>query len=65
VTVTAGKPVDLSRWQGAAPSRPALEQMTDALMLDIRDLVAGLRGGDPPPLYDRPARQATANGEAE
>ena len=65
VTVTAGKPVDLSRWLGTAPSRAALEQMTDAMMLDIRDLVAGLRGGEPPPLYDRPARRATANGDAE
>lgn len=56
VSVTAGRPVDLSRWAGAAPSRTVLEQMTDAIMLDIRDQLAELREGDPPPLYARPAR---------
>jgi 1-acyl-sn-glycerol-3-phosphate acyltransferase len=65
VTVTAGKPVDLSRWRGATAGRAVLEQMTDAMMLDIRDLVAGLRGEDPPPLYDRPAGSAIADGDDE
>jgi hypothetical protein len=27
--------------------------MTDAIMLDVRDLLGELRGGTPPPLYDR------------
>ena len=44
VSVTAGKPVDLSRWAGEAPSRAVLDQMTDAIML-----------GDP-----RPAHRASA-----
>ncbi|WFF09027.1 lysophospholipid acyltransferase family protein [Micromonospora sp. WMMD1076] len=59
VTVIAGPPVDLSRWAGAAPTRPILEEMTDTIMLRIRDLVAEIRGGTPPPLWQRPARTGT------
>jgi 1-acyl-sn-glycerol-3-phosphate acyltransferase len=65
VAVTAGKPVDLSRWAGTAPGRSVLDQMTDAIMLDVRDLLAEVRGGTPPPLYDRPARRSAATGDAE
>jgi 1-acyl-sn-glycerol-3-phosphate acyltransferase len=57
VSVTAGKPIDLSRWAGEQPSRAVLEQMTEAIMLDVRDLLTELRDGDPPPLFDRPAGQ--------
>jgi 1-acyl-sn-glycerol-3-phosphate acyltransferase len=57
VSVTAGKPVDLSRWAGESPGRAVLDDMTDAIMLDIRDLLTELREGDPPPLYDPQARR--------
>jgi 1-acyl-sn-glycerol-3-phosphate acyltransferase len=57
VSVAAGKPIDLSRWAGEAPSRPVLDQMTDAIMLGIRDLLTEIRVGTPPPLYDPPARR--------
>jgi 1-acyl-sn-glycerol-3-phosphate acyltransferase len=57
VSVTAGKPVDLSRWAGETPTRAVLDQMTDAIMLDIRDLLTQLREGDPPPLYDSQSRR--------
>ena len=56
VTVTAGNPVDLSRWLGEVPSRTVLEEMTEAIMLDIRDLVGEIRGGTPPPIYRPPTR---------
>lgn len=59
VTVIAGPPVDLGRWAGATPTRPILEEMTDTIMLRIRDLVAEIRGGTPPPLWQRPARTGT------
>jgi 1-acyl-sn-glycerol-3-phosphate acyltransferase len=59
VSVTAGPAVDLSKWAGASPSKAVLDQMTEAIMLDIRDLVAGLRDEEPPPLFDRPARKTT------
>jgi len=56
VGVIAGPPVDLSRWAGLPPTRAVLDEMTEAIMLEIRDLVGGLRGEQPPPLYDRPVR---------
>jgi 1-acyl-sn-glycerol-3-phosphate acyltransferase len=64
VSVTAGPPVDLSHWTGAPPTRAVLDEMTDAIMLDIRDLVAGLRHEEPPPLYEPPARRSPQPGEA-
>jgi 1-acyl-sn-glycerol-3-phosphate acyltransferase len=57
VSVTAGPAVDLSGWAGAAPTKAVLEQMTDAIMLDIRGLEEKLRGEQAPPLYDRPVRR--------
>jgi 1-acyl-sn-glycerol-3-phosphate acyltransferase len=60
VSVTAGPPVGLSRWVGAPPTRAVLDEMTEAIMLDIRGLVAGLRGEEPPPLYERPANSKEA-----
>ena len=65
VSVTSGPAVDLSRWQDATPSRAVLEQMTDTIMGKVQELVGELRGEQPPEgLYDRPARRATAPGEA-
>jgi hypothetical protein len=57
VSVTAGPPVDLSKFAGAAPSRAVLDEMTDEIMLRVRDLLGQLRGETPPPLYERPARR--------
>jgi 1-acyl-sn-glycerol-3-phosphate acyltransferase len=57
VSVAAGPPVDLNRWRGAAPTRAVLDQMTDAILLDVRDLLAGLRGETPPPLFESPVRR--------
>ncbi len=51
VTVVAGPPIDLSRWAGAAPTRATLDEMTDAIMLRLRDMLAEIRGGTPPPLW--------------
>ncbi|MFI5490999.1 lysophospholipid acyltransferase family protein [Actinoplanes sp. NPDC051859] len=62
VAVTAGKPVDLSRWQGAEPTREVLEQMTEAIQLASRDLLAELRDEPPPPeLYAAPARRSSSS----
>jgi 1-acyl-sn-glycerol-3-phosphate acyltransferase len=66
VTVTAGKPVDLSRWQGAAPTREVLDEMTDAILLDIRELLAVVRGETPPPqLFEPPPHTGTALPEVD
>ncbi|MGB2567413.1 lysophospholipid acyltransferase family protein [Micromonospora citrea] len=59
VTVVAGPPVDLGRWAGATPTRAVLEEMTDEIMLTLRDLLAEIRGDTPPPLWERPARPRT------
>lgn len=65
VTVTAGPQVDLSRWAGATPTKAVLEEMTDEIMLRVRDLVAQIRGEQtPPPLWSRPgARSESGTGE--
>ncbi|MEU4550482.1 lysophospholipid acyltransferase family protein [Micromonospora violae] len=60
VTVAAGEPIDLSRWANAQPTRATLEEMTDTIMLRLRDMLAEIRGGTPPPLWERPARSVVA-----
>lgn len=55
VTVLAGPPLDLSKWAGAAPTASVLAEITEQIMLGIRDLVAQVRGGTPPPLW-QPSR---------
>jgi 1-acyl-sn-glycerol-3-phosphate acyltransferase len=51
VTVAAGPPVDLSRWAAETPNKETLDEMTEVIMLRIRDVLAGIRGGTPPPLW--------------
>ncbi|MDR7273268.1 lysophospholipid acyltransferase family protein [Catenuloplanes atrovinosus] len=51
VTVVAGPPLNLSRWAGVEPTRAVLDEITDTMMLAIRDLLAEIRGGTPPPLW--------------
>jgi 1-acyl-sn-glycerol-3-phosphate acyltransferase len=51
VTVVAGAAVDLSKWEGAAPTTATLAGITDAIMLRLRDMLAEIRDGIPPPLY--------------
>jgi 1-acyl-sn-glycerol-3-phosphate acyltransferase len=51
VTVVAGQPLDLSAWQGADPTAETLTEITEAIMLHLRDMLADIRGGTPPPLY--------------
>jgi 1-acyl-sn-glycerol-3-phosphate acyltransferase len=65
VTVTAGRPIDLSRWAGATPTRQVLDQMTEAIMLEISTLLGEVRHEQPPAeLYARPARRATTAEDA-
>lgn len=65
VTVVAGPPVDLSRWAGVPPTKATLEEMTDEIMLRVRDLLAGIRGGTPPPLWERTADPGAADHRPE
>jgi 1-acyl-sn-glycerol-3-phosphate acyltransferase len=60
VTIQAGPPLDLSEWAGAAPTMATLQEITDFIMLSLRDMLAEIRGGTPPPLWARPARRSTS-----
>ncbi len=51
VTVVAGPPIDLSRWAGAAPTKPVLDEMTEAIMLRLREMIAEVRGAEAPPIF--------------
>jgi 1-acyl-sn-glycerol-3-phosphate acyltransferase len=57
VTIVTGPPLDLSKWVGASPTASTLMEITDFIMLSLRDMLAEIRGGTPPPLWARPARQ--------
>jgi 1-acyl-sn-glycerol-3-phosphate acyltransferase len=58
VTVVAGPPIDLSKWSDAAATTANLHEMTDEIMLHLRDMLAEIRGGTPPPLWSGARRQA-------
>jgi 1-acyl-sn-glycerol-3-phosphate acyltransferase len=53
VTVVAGPPVDLSRWAGAGPTRAVLEEITETIMLRLREMIAEVRGDDAPPIFQQ------------
>ena len=61
VTVTAGPPIDLSRWAGATPSKSVLDEMTETIMLRLRDMLAEIRGETPPPLWSPGSRGAAGS----
>jgi hypothetical protein len=51
VTVAAGPAIDLSRWAGAAPTTAILYEITDHIMLNLRDTLAEIRGSSAPDLW--------------
>lgn len=64
VTVVAGPRVDLSRWSGKASTKGVLDEMTDAIMLRLRDMLAEVRGQQPPPLWSPAQHPAERRPEA-
>jgi 1-acyl-sn-glycerol-3-phosphate acyltransferase len=60
VTIQAGKPMDLSAWADAQPSAQTLGEITEHIMLHLRDMLVEIRGGTPPPLWTpkRPAERS-------
>jgi 1-acyl-sn-glycerol-3-phosphate acyltransferase len=48
VTVVAGPPIDLSRWRGAEPTAATLYAVTEEIMTVLRDMLAEVRGEQPP-----------------
>ena len=56
ISISAGPPVDLSDFAGSSPDSATLHRMTDRIMASVRELVADLRGEQPPAeFYPRPA----------
>jgi 1-acyl-sn-glycerol-3-phosphate acyltransferase len=49
VTVVAGPPLDLSKWDGAPPTAANLYAITDEIMTVLRDMLAEIRGEPAPP----------------
>ena len=60
VSVWAGPQVDLSPWEGADPTMATLTEMTEAIMLRIRDLLAEIRNETPPPIWTPAAGKESA-----
>jgi 1-acyl-sn-glycerol-3-phosphate acyltransferase len=66
VSVAAGDPVDLTDFAGAEPTAPTLREMTDRIMVAVRDQVAELRDEAPPTkFYDRPQLAETRPNDAQ
>lgn len=66
ITVVARPPLDLSRWAGAEPTSAVLNEITEEVMLRLRDILAELRGSTPPPQLGAPAterRGVSASGD--
>jgi 1-acyl-sn-glycerol-3-phosphate acyltransferase len=59
VTVVAGPALDLSKWDGAEPNLATLSEMTEEIMLGLRDLLAEVRGETPPPLWNPSVAKAS------
>lgn len=55
VTVVAGPPLDLSKWDGAAATPANLYALTDEIMVTLRDMLAEVRG-EPAPEQPSAAR---------
>jgi 1-acyl-sn-glycerol-3-phosphate acyltransferase len=56
LSVHAGPPVDLTRWNGAEPTAEVLRAVTGAVMREVSAIVGELRGETPPeePFVPRP-----------
>jgi 1-acyl-sn-glycerol-3-phosphate acyltransferase len=65
VTVVAGPPLDLSKWEGAPANAATLAEITEHMMLVLRDMVAEIRGGTPPPLWQPGKSSAAESAGAE
>jgi 1-acyl-sn-glycerol-3-phosphate acyltransferase len=53
VTISAGEPVDLSKYVGAAPTTQVLREITDVVMVAVREQVAEIRGEPAPAEFAR------------
>jgi 1-acyl-sn-glycerol-3-phosphate acyltransferase len=65
VTVVTGPPIDLSAWEGRSPTVATLQEITEHIMLTLRDMLAEIRGGTAPPLWTRPTPNGATPGKAD
>jgi 1-acyl-sn-glycerol-3-phosphate acyltransferase len=65
VTVVAGPPLDLSPWSGASPTAATLNEITEHIMITLRDMLAEIRGGTPPALWAGPPRRPASSTPTE
>ena len=56
ITIIVGEPVDLARFQGKEVTTQLLREMTNEIMVRIRDLVAEARGEAAPAEFYKPKR---------
>src|SRR5260370_42051106 len=54
ITVVAAPALDLSRWADATPTAATLQEITEYIMVTLRDMLVEIRGGPAPPLWSRP-----------
>jgi 1-acyl-sn-glycerol-3-phosphate acyltransferase len=62
VTVEAGPPIDLSKWAGAQPTATTLAEITEHIMLTLRDMLVTIRGGPAPDLWPGPTKMVGTEG---
>lgn len=60
VTVEAGPPIDLSKWAGAPATATTLQEITEHIMLTLREMLVAIRGGPAPELWPGPSHRADA-----
>ena len=65
ITVVAGEPLDLSRWNDATATSATLAEITEFFMLTLRDMLVDIRGGTAPPLWSRPPVTVVESGPSE
>jgi 1-acyl-sn-glycerol-3-phosphate acyltransferase len=51
MTMVGGAPLDMSRWADAPATSAVLAEITEHIMLRLRDMLAEVRGGTAPELY--------------
>ncbi|CAA9248506.1 MAG: Acyl-CoA:1-acyl-sn-glycerol-3-phosphate acyltransferase [uncultured Corynebacteriales bacterium] len=61
LVAVAGPPVDLSGYRGRPVTAELLREVSDVIMVEVRDLLGGIRGETPPDHFYRrpPAREAS------
>ena len=60
ITVEVGPPVDLEAWRDQELTRPVLREATDAVMVEVRSMLEGIRGEQAPASVFDPSIQKTA-----